>query len=273
MPEGPEIRREADRIGKALVGQRLSKVWFAFDQLQPWSDTLQRRTVRAVEPRGKALLIRIGGGINIYSHNQLYGRWYVMPAGRNPKTNRQLRLALHTARHGALLYSASDIDVLADDELADHPFLARLGPDVLDSTVTAEDVRSRLLARAFRRRSLGALLLDQGFVCGLGNYLRSEILFVSGLVPELRPMDLGEFQLDTLATAILTMARRAYRTRGVTNDPDEVRRLKADGQTRSEYRHFVFARADRSCRHCGERIEKVESAGRRLYRCAVCQPG
>ncbi|MCC6706705.1 MAG: hypothetical protein IT492_03995 [Gammaproteobacteria bacterium] len=43
---------------------------------------------------------------------------------------------------------------------------------------------------AFRRRSVAALYLDQGFLAGIGNYLRSEILFFAGVSPQARPMDL-----------------------------------------------------------------------------------
>ena len=187
MPEGPEIRREADRLARVLVDRPCEEVWFAFAHLQTWGSILTGCRVRGVEPRGKALLTRFDGGVNVYSHNQLYGRWYVVPRGREPTTNRQLRFAMHTATHSALLYSASEIEVLRDDELAGHAFLQKLGPDVLRAEVTPGDVTARLRSRRFAGRSLGALLLDQSFVCGLGNYLRSEILFVARLDAAQRP--------------------------------------------------------------------------------------
>ena len=231
---------------------------------------MRRRVIRSVEARGKAMLIRFGNGLNVYSHNQLYGRWFVKPRGRTPRTGRQLRLAVETDTHSALLYSASEIEVLRDDELAGHPFLGRLGPDVLRTDVRASDIESRLDDSRFRRRSLGALLLDQGFVCGLGNYLRSEILFVARLDPKLRPVDLDDHRRCDLAEAVVDIARRAYRLRGVTNDPDDARRLRVEGFSRRDYRHYVFGRDGKPCRLCGETIEKYESAGRRLYLCPAC---
>ena len=45
---------------------------------------------------------------------------------------RSLRVALHTRTHSALLYSASDVDLLDAEGLAGHPFLNRIGPDILD---------------------------------------------------------------------------------------------------------------------------------------------
>jgi hypothetical protein len=49
-----------------------------------------------------------------------------------------------------LLYSASDIAILTPEQLATHPFLLRVGPDVLDMTLTAESVKARLLSARFR---------------------------------------------------------------------------------------------------------------------------
>ncbi len=271
MPEGPEIRQEADRIARAVKGEVAEDVWFAFARLAGHAEMLRGREVLGVESRGKALLTRFEGGWNVYSHNQLYGRWYVMPRGSEPKTNRQLRFAVHTAKRSALLYSASEIEVLADEELEEHPFLKKLGPDILSARVRPAAVRKRLRDARFAGRSLGALLLDQGFVCGLGNYLRSEILFVSHLDADQRPKDLDDAQVAALADAVVTITRRAYKLKGVTNDPDDNRRLQQEGVPRSQRRHFVFARAGKPCRLCGVQVQKRESAGRRLYWCKGCQ--
>jgi len=272
MPEGPEVRREADRIGRVLKGSRIEEAWFAFPDLQARARLLKAEVVASVESRGKAMLVRFARGLNIYSHNQLYGRWYVTARGRAPKTSRSLRLALHTKKQSALLYSASEIEVLSDEELLRHPYLQKLGPDVLNKKTKVDDVADRLADRQFMRRSLGSLLLDQGFVSGLGNYLRSEILFVTHLNAEMRPSDLKDGQRQDLATAIVTLTRRSYRLRGITNDPDMVRELKQEGVPRSRYRHYVFGQVHRPCPRCGVKIEKRYMAGRRLYSCPACQP-
>lgn len=271
MPEGPEVRREADRIARALSDTQVEEAWFAFPELQPEAQLLSAQTVSAVESRGKAMLVRFARGLNIYSHNQLYGRWYVTARGKTPRTGRSLRLALHTKKHSALLYSASEIEVLEDAQLLTHPYLKKLGPDVLNQRTQVGDVAERLADKRFMRRSLGALLLDQGFVSGLGNYLRSEILFVTHLDADLRPSDLDDGQRQDLAHAIIMLTRRSYRLRGITNDPDRVRDLKLEGVPRHQYRHYVFSQANRPCPQCGVKIEKRYSAGRRLYFCPACQ--
>jgi endonuclease-8 len=264
MPEGPEIRLAAERVARVLEGRKIERAWFAFDRLKPWGRRLRGRSVHEVQPRGKALLVRFEGEVNLYSHNQLYGRWYVRKAGETPRTGRQLRVELRTAESSAMLYSASEIEVLRDTELASHPYLGRLGPDVLDPAVKPSDVLRRMEQQTFRRRGLGGLLLDQGFLGGVGNYLRSEILFVAGIDPSRRPADLEPSEKNAFARAALSVSRRAYRTRGITNDPAIVRRLREAGLPRRAYRHFVFGRDGAACHRCSAEVRKLRIAGRRL---------
>ena len=248
----------------------MEAVFFAFDELKPYEARLAGATCTAVETRGKAMLTRFDNALTLYSHNQLYGRWYTGPRGRLPQTNRSLRVALHTAERSALLYSASEVEVLNAEAEAAHPFLNRVGPDILDRGLTAADIERRLGEQRFRRRSLAALYLDQGFLAGVGNYLRSEILHRAGLHPALRPVDIGEDERNRLAAETLAIARRSYRTGGVTLTDARAREAREESG-RSE-RFWVFSRAGKPCRDCGRRIERAELSGRRIYFCARCQP-
>jgi len=272
MPEGPEIKRSADAIASAIAHQPLTELFFAFDHLKSFEDRLAASKVIAVEPRGKALLTRFENQLNIYSHNQLYGVWMVRKAHSFPNTNRQLRLAIHTPKKSALLYSASDIEVLHDDELSGHPFLSRIGPDVLAPETTVEQVTQRLMDKEFHRRRLTTLLLDQHFLSGLGNYLRSEILFAAGVHPSMRPVDCTDEQIDALAKMAIALPRQSYETGGITNDLERVAQLKAEGTRRSAYRFYVFSRESKPCYQCGTSVIKETTGGRRYYFCPTCQP-
>ena len=272
MPEGPEIRRAADRIGRVLVGNEVEKARLHLKRLARFDRRISGRTVLAVDTRGKAMLTRFDNGLTLYSHNQLYGRWYTTRRPRLPQTNRQLRVELHTACDSALLYSASDIDVLDEQQLARHPFLCRIGPDLLDPRLDREDVASRLTSTRFARRATGTLYLDQAFIAGLGNYLRSEILFASQIHPAKRPIDLDTSQVSRLARATLRLSRRSYRTGGLTVPPQLERSLKKAGQSFARRRFYVFGRQGRPCRECGSEIQQLQLAGRNIFICPRCQP-
>lgn len=272
MPEGPEIHRAADSIHKALAGRVADEVFFAFDELKSWEEELSGREVLSVEPRGKAMLTRFEGGVNVYSHNQLYGKWMTRNRGNMPTTNRQLRFAVHNEKKSALLYSASEIEVLRDDELAEQSYLAKLGPDPLLADVTEEEVRARFHDDTFFRRQMAGLLLDQGFVGGIGNYLRSEILWWAGVHPREKLGKIDEARRDRLGEASVLLVKRSYEMGGITNDPEVAEAMKADGWRRRDYRHFVFGRAGKRCSRCDAEIVREEHAGRRVYRCPGCQP-
>ena len=163
-----------------------------------------------------------------------------------------------------------EIQVLTARQVSEHPFLAKLGPDVLSAEV--ERIRGQLHAERFRRRRLGSLLLDQAFLAGVGNYLRSEILFVARLHPGRRPGDCDDGELRRLAAAARSVSLQSYRHNGVTNDLKIARALRAEGQRRGQYRHWVFARGGQPCRICGTPVIEALAASRRIYHCPRCQP-
>ncbi|MBE0400440.1 endonuclease VIII [Halomonas sp. FME1] len=272
MPEGPEIRRAADRVQQQIGEREIDAAWFAFPELAEQAASLVGARVTRVDTWGKAMLIRFSDRRVLYSHNQLYGVWKQHDADQPPDTKRTLRVRLTAQGRSASLYSASDISLWHEDNLAQHPFLSRLGPDLLSQEVTAGDVQQRLNLKQFHKRSLGALLLDQGLVAGLGNYLRSEILFFAQLSPKTRPIDLSPGQQQMLAKCIIETTLQTYQTAGITNCDAWIKQAKVAGEPRSQWRFAVFDRAGLQCHRCGEVIQRIMVGSRRLYLCPRCQP-
>jgi endonuclease-8 len=175
-PRGGPHRRRARRSG-------IEEVRFAFPKLRRFGAAAARQRVADIETRGKALLTHFDNDYTIYSHNQLYGVWKIARRGRLPKTRRSLRLALHTATHRRCSTAPRTSASGSAEELGLHPFLARIGPDLLSARAGLARRRRALAEPRFAGRSLAALYLDQHFLAGSGNYLRSEILFCAGLHP------------------------------------------------------------------------------------------
>ncbi len=273
MPEGPEIRIAADKIQRAIRSRPTTEVFFAFDHLKHFESDLAGCRVTEVETRGKAMLTHFDNGLSVYTHNQLYGKWMVRKAYDFPETNRQLRFAIHNEKKSALLYSASDIQILSSQsEIENHPFLSKLGPDVLSKKLQPKDLQTLLRSKKHHRRRLSTLYLDQHFLAGIGNYLRSEILFVAKLNPYLRPIDCADEQLLALANASISISYQSYKYKGVTNDLDLANQLKGKGLRYRDYRYWVFGRVDRPCYICATPIVKEMVSSRRIYYCPNCQP-
>jgi endonuclease-8 len=96
--------------------------------------------------------------------------------------------------------------------------LLRVGPDVLDMTLTAEQVKARLLSAKFRNRQFSGLLLDQAFLAGLGNYLRVEILWQVGLTGRHKASELMKNSWMRWRTRCWISRGLSYHTRGQVDD-------------------------------------------------------
>jgi len=271
MPEGPEIRRAADKLAEVLEDRVITTVRFGLPRLRRYAQQLRRQRVTGIETRGKALLTHFHNGYSIYSHNQLYGVWQVVKGHRLPKSNRSMRLLLQTDEHSAILYSASDISVWPTAELGEHPFLAKIGPDIMNPDLSWRDVAARLRESRFAGKELCALYLDQAFLAGNGNYLRSEIIHDARLNPRSRPADLSGGKLGQLARSTLAISRRSYETGGITLAPRLSQSLEKQGLSRGRRRFYVFERDGAPCYYCGESIQRREVGSRRLYHCPRCQ--
>ena len=140
--------------------------------------------------------------------------------------SRSLRFTLRTSDAYASLYSATDISILDCNQIHEHPYISKLGIDVLHKKSTQKALFQQLSERKFQRRELGLLLLDQKFVAGIGNYLRSEILHIANLHPDTKLADLTEEKRKELSGVIKATCFRAYKASGVTTSKEYVKRRK-----------------------------------------------
>tara|TARA_B100000212_G_scaffold341518_1_gene324936 strand:- start:49 stop:873 length:825 start_codon:yes stop_codon:yes gene_type:complete len=271
MPEGPETRRAADRISTRLRDRSLSHLRLPFPPISEFEGVLKKAHIESVTSRGKALLIRFDNGLSLYSHSQLYGRWTVNKASTEIRWNRSLRAEFVAEGYAVRLWSATDVEVLPTDKEEEHPYILKLGPDVLDDDTTSDMICERLESPRFNRRHASSLMLDQTFIAGLGNYLRSEILHQAGVHPKSRPKDLDPGAITKLGSLTKSISIRSYESNGLTVSDDLARRRKGMGERRRSYRHSAFCRNGMDCHVCGATIIRIRVSGRRLDMCPKCQ--
>jgi endonuclease VIII len=271
MPEGPEIRQATDALNKVLAKQRVVQLRFGQPRLKPFERRFKNASVLHLEPKGKAILTHFDNGHSIYSHNQLYGEWAIFNKNAEPSSHKQRRIIIDTENHRAVLYSASDIDILKTEFVGTHPYIIKLGVELLNPNIRSSNVLQTLQAPRWQNKSIAQLLLDQAFLSGVGNYLRSEILFAAKLAPFYRLHEMDDGRKKQLAIAALKITRQAYKTFGVTNDLTRAKKLKAAGLAFSAYRHHVFDRDEAACWTCNTQIDRIMNTGRQLYWCSGCQ--
>ena len=156
-------------------------------------------------------------------------------------------------------------------ELSGHPYLEKLGPDVVIPETTTSQLVEHMNKKKFQRRRLKTLLLDQGFFAGIGNYLRSEVLFTSGLHPDRTVSSLSDEEKTKLSEQALFLSRQSYDVPGITVELELYDQLRSLGMSRGQARHWVFTRNERPGHQCGELILHTRPGGRRLDYCPVCQ--
>tara|TARA_Y100001968_G_scaffold304033_1_gene318688 strand:- start:24 stop:851 length:828 start_codon:yes stop_codon:yes gene_type:complete len=271
MPEGPEIRRSVDRIRKILVGREIIESFFYYDRLQEKEEIVKNKNIKDIISKGKAMLIRFNNGWTMYSHNQLYGRWTVNLNATKIESKRALRVVFKTKTHTVRLWSATEIDLLPTSEEDEHPFLKKIGPDVLDETCNVELIEARLSSKNFHKKKASTLMLDQTLFSGLGNYLRSEILFDAKIHPDDKPFDLDKACISRWAKSIKSISYLAYKTGGFTVSKSIANSSKANGEPRRSYRHAVFMRHNYECLNCSNLIERKWYGKRKLDYCPNCQ--
>jgi len=256
MPEGDTIWKTAQTLRTALVGRRVE----AFRATAP----IRRRpqlgtTVRDVEALGKHLLIRFGDGSVLHTHMRMRGSWHVYRPGEPWQARAgAMRVAIDAEGIQAVCFAAPVVEVLDEREVARHPSLSALGPDLTAPDADLDDA-ARLLASA-GATEIGVALLDQRVVAGIGNVYKSEVLFACGVDPFAATSALD----DDARAAIVSTAARMLRTNAARSGP---RSTTAGGRT------AVYGRAGLPCRSCGTRIEarRQGERARVTYWCPSCQ--
>ena len=303
MPEGPEVRKYADSLNSALAGKPIKAFEARTREAKAWlkenETRLIGRRVLRVTSHGKHLLGFVHGGYYFHSHLMMWGRWQVVTSVALPlEKDRRERARVVVDDNAAILLSAPIFNVGKGDPYDQIENLRTLGPDVLPTKAkfNKREFRRRLLLAEHREIPIGAALLNQRILAGLGNYLRAEVLFNCGLNPWRKVGDLNEAELSCLELTAPQLALRSYLSDATANEEDRIR-MRADEslvyQVGRDYgtRHFVFRRTNLPCLRCGGIIKQLrqptynaENAGQQsdanevqeertriVYFCPTCQ--
>ena len=300
MPEGPEVRKYADALDSALSGRAVVSLEARTKDARKWlqenEPRLIGRRVERVVSHGKHLIGYIEGSFFFHSHLMMWGRWQTFgPIRRKskplelPEKDRRERARVVVEGAAAILLSAPIFNVGEGDPYDVIEILDTLGPDALPyrGRFNRQEFLNRLLSIEHKDETIGAALLNQRIVAGLGNYLRAEILFNCKLNPWLTVSEITQRKLDCLLKAVPRLARDAYERSATASEKDR-KRMASDPslvyQPGREYgtRHLVFRRTNLPCLRCGEKIRQLrqktrqaeddeEERTRIVYFCAKCQ--
>jgi endonuclease-8 len=270
LPEGPTIKNMADRLRAALTGQVITGASSRYKKSreEDWPTLLVGRTIMGVRSHGKNLFIDLSEGYIIYSHMLMWGSWHIYEPGEEwRKAEKLARLVLETPGKVAVLFNAPLCDVIPPEHLQDHKTSA-LGPDLLAPDFDRAEVWRRIQLPENREKELGEISLDQTVLTGIGNILKSEILFQAGLHPLKPAASLDENEFEDFINYSLELLQSSYE-KGMRKSfiPDWMRpEITSFG--------FVYRRRNSPCHLCQTPIEMIRQGEmqRSTYFCPTCQP-
>lgn len=270
MPEGDVVYRAADRLRRALLGERLTVVDLRWGDLD--ESVLREGVVTAVVPRGKHLLHRVerdGAAWTLHTHLRMEGSWRIEPAGGEQAARAlrrpDLRVALGSDRWLTLGLRLGLVELLPTADEA--RVVGHLGPDVLGDDWDPEVAAARILASP--AATIAEALLDQRNLAGVGTFWASEALFLEGLHPW---ATVAQVAAEPAAVPALLARISRLMARGIHEVVHSTTGLSAPGEE-----SYVHARSGRPCRRCGDLI-RVAPLGappkdRVFFSCPTCQGG
>lgn len=262
MPEGNEVHRFRDRQAEVFVGKAVQVD--SPNGRFPDAALLDGRRLQGIIAHGKHLGYDFGKNTMLHVH---LGRFGDFTEGTMPLATPKgvLRLRMWNRTDWLELRGATDITVY--DQARWTKLLARLGPDPLEK---GADPGAAFQKIGERSTPLGALLMDQAVIAGIGNIYRAELLYRARISPFRAGEDVMPSELQGIwRDAVTLMAEGMVDRRIVTTRAKD--RPHPRGNALDEEVHYVYRRARKPCWVCGTRIESKTMVGRTLYWCPVCQ--
>ncbi len=268
MPEGHTLHRLAGALSRRFAGQVVD-VTSPQGRFEDSAKLLDRTELVGAEAWGKHLFIRFEADRFVHVHLGLYGTFAVYD-GPPPAPVGQVRLRLVGDTSYADLRGATACELLTTQQRRE--VIDRLGPDPLRADADPE----RAWARISRSRtSIGALLMDQKVLAGVGNVYRAEVLFRHRMHP-LRPgntlsrkqfeaiwLDLVSLMHEGVGTGRIDTVRPEHTPEAMGREP---RRDDHGGEV------YVYRRNGQACHVCGSTVRTEVLAARNLFWCPRCQP-
>ena len=230
MPELPEVetaRRAAIAVavGHRIVGVTVADDTIVFGRVPP--ERIRRallgRRVHAVRRHGKHFWFELDRRPWLSVHFGMAGGLYtprrrgvrLMSSGRRtepgwPPRFTKLRLAFEGGHELVIADGRRLGRIRLRQDPATEPPIAALGFDALRGL--PGPARFRELARG-RAAPVKALLLDQSFAAGVGNWIADEVLYQARIAPRRSARSLSDRELDRLRARLRSVVRAAVEAR------------------------------------------------------------
>ena len=274
MPEGHHLHRLARLHRRRFAGAPVA-VSSPQGRFADEAAAVDGRALLRTSAWGKHLFHHYEGGPIVHVHLGLYGKFTEWPVpavpqgfGRAvlPEPVGQVRMRMVGADHGTDLRGPTVCEVI--DEAQADDVVARLGPDPLRTDADPSSAWARITKS---RKPIGALLMDQSVIAGVGNVYRSELLFRHRIDPYRPGRDIDEADFDAAWTDLVELMKVGVRRGRIITIRPEHDHGAAPSYGPRRPRMYVYRRTGEECRVCGGPVSAAVLEGRNLFWCPSCQ--
>lgn len=265
MPEGHTLHRLALDLGEAFAGTTPA-ISSPQGRFAASAELLDGRELLAFSAHGKHLFGEFADDLWLHVHLGLIGKFVIGPLGP-PRGEVRVRIAgggLAADLHGPqLCVLRTGAEVAAQQ--------AKLGPDPLRTDADPERAWARIKRSS---KPVGALLMDQTVLSGVGNVYRAEVLFRNRINPFRPGKQLSRRSWSAIwddLTYLMPIGVRDNRIDTVRTDhtPEAMGRPPRVDDHGGEV--YVYRRNGLPCFVCGSSVRTMIVEGRNLFWCGRCQ--
>jgi endonuclease-8 len=267
MPEGHTLFRLANELDDAFRGQAL-RVSSPQGRFTESAAVVDGQVMTGAQSAGKHVFLVFDGGDIIHVHLGLIG---VFTLGRTPAPPAvgAVRLRLEGDAWYGDLRGATVCELVARDKMDE--IVGKLGPDPLRADADPD----RAFARIHRsKKAIGALLMDQSVLSGVGNVFRAEVLFRARLNPLVPGVKVSKRRWNAMWDDLVFLMEYGVRTGRIDtvrpeHEPEAMGRSPRVDDHGGEV--YVYRRAGQACHVCGSTVRTKILEGRNLFWCPTCQ--
>ncbi|GAB1422652.1 DNA-formamidopyrimidine glycosylase [Anaerolineales bacterium] len=270
MPELPEVETVVRAIRPALINRQICAFWYDWEMVfnhvpaRMIEDQIMQQEILGVSRRAKYIVIQLTHDYLVI-HLKMTGRLYVCPAEEIHDADKWVHFKLGLNDGNELRFSDprkfGKVYLMTTLESLE----AKLGPEPLEDAFSLEIFLERI--KGYKRK-IKPLLLDQGFIAGVGNIYADEALNRAHIHPERLANTLNPEELENLYLMIRQVLQDGIAYEGASVSWYR----KPDGTKGESQNHFyAYNQEGKPCRFCGHPIEKIRVAQRGTHYCPHCQ--
>lgn len=266
MPELPEVETIKRDLEKVIIGKRISEVCIYNPRIirapsaSRFKKILTGARINRVLRRGKVLILELSNAKSLVIHLKMTGQ-LIYPGSKS----HERKVVFHFSGGDRLDFNDQRLfaELRLLNDWRDWKFIQSLGPEPKD--LPLEKFQDML---AGKKAMIKPLLMDQKFICGIGNLYAAEILFNAKISPERKAESLSNKEKERLFNAMRDVLDAAVKYGGSSVD-DYVRLSGAKGEYKRY--HKVYGRENKPCFICNALIKRSVLGGRGTYFCPKCQ--